>query len=296
MVSQDGEVVPLERPVKVVREVEVWLSQLSREMQNTLRRLAHRCFTQDAAEVPLDEFPSQVCTSQIVDKSRILNHAIIIIKPFSDALLIRFQILCLSEMLVFTQSCEKAIEGRSLDKLRLKLTNKLSSYTSRLGTLTDNLHSMKLKALVLDVIHSMDVVEYLLEHKVVQLSDWCWQKQLRAYMQKDNTVRVNMVDASFEYTYEYQGNAAKLVHTPLTDKCFLTLTQGMKMGMGGNPYGPAGTGKTESVKALGSVLARQVLVFNCDEVGDVSCIVLSTTSAGTRETAPRRGIAVYIRI
>lgn len=39
----------------------------------------------------------------------------------------------------------------------------------------------------------------------------------------------------------------------------------MHLGMGGNPYGPAGTGKTESVKALGSLLGRQVLVFNCDE-------------------------------
>lgn len=27
-----------------------------------------------------------------------------------------------------------------------------------------------------------------------------------------------------------------------------------------------GTGKTESVKALGALLGRQVLVFNCDEV------------------------------
>ncbi|GIY30537.1 cytoplasmic dynein 2 heavy chain 1, partial [Caerostris extrusa] len=68
-----------------------------------------------------------------------------------------------------------------------------------------------------------------------------------------------MVDAEFEYSYEYQGIAAKLVHTPLTDKCYLTLTQGMHMGMGGNPYGPAGTGKTESVKALGSLFGRQVL-------------------------------------
>ena len=38
------------------------------------------------------------------------------------------------------------------------------------------------------------------------------------------------------------------------------------MGLGGNPYGPAGTGKTESVKALGNLFGRQVLVFNCDEV------------------------------
>lgn len=39
----------------------------------------------------------------------------------------------------------------------------------------------------------------------------------------------------------------------------------MKLGLGGSPTGPAGTGKTESVKALGSILGRRVLVFNCDE-------------------------------
>ncbi len=183
----------------------------------------------------------------------------------------------------------------------------------------------------------------------------------RYYLRKDGVCIMRMVDAEFEYTYEYQGNAPKLVHTPLTDKCYLTLTQGkrlqlyffilsinvlifylvwdptnvkmimatkylrmfcnsiamvtkisfggillllgltlvvfnlsqdiiyspqgpwffnssfflvgMSMGLGGNPYGPAGTGKTESVKALGGLFGRQVLVFNCDEVSKMLLVV-----------------------
>eukprot|EP00959_Pyramimonas_sp_CCMP1952_P469509 9495064-Pyramimonas_sp.AAC.3 len=80
-----------------------------------------------------------------------------------------------------------------------------------------------------------------------------------------------MAEAVLDYSYEYQGNASKLVYTPLTDKCYLTLMQGMQLGYGGNPYGPAGTGKTESVKALGQCLARQEQYLYADQTP--SCAV-----------------------
>ena len=56
---------------------------------------------------------------------------------------------------------------------------------------------------------------------------------------------------------------------------------GMYLGYGGTPYGPADTGKTESVKALGACLSRQVLVFNCNEGFDFQAmdrIFISTCS------------------
>lgn len=227
MKSSAGEFVKFQSPVAITEKVEDWLSRLAAEMRNTLKNLLVQCVEVN----DIVAFPSQI--------------------------------LCAAEMIHFTQKCEVAIQKGGLKQLHKELQDTLSKYTS--FDTADGITRLKLKALVLDIIHNMDVVEQLLKENVTSVNSWPWQKQLRFYLDERRNCKMRMSDAEFDYTYEYQGNAPKLVHTPLTDKCYLTLTQAMLHGFGGNPYGPAGTGKTESVKALGQAFARQVLVFNCDE-------------------------------
>ena len=97
------------------------------------------------------------------------------------------QILCLAEMIRFSENCEEAIRQHDLSGFVRRLKSQLESYTSvnvsdaGTGQVDVGVHvlELKLKALILDTIHNIEVVEQLNTSSLTDVADWQWQKQLR---------------------------------------------------------------------------------------------------------------------
>lgn len=239
MISAEEEIVPLIKKIDVNEgnkkgNVEEWMVEIEDVMHKTLRaktKDANQDYLKTEMEQWVQKWPGQVVLA--VDQ---IN---------------------------WTIGVENAFQKHDLLSFKNKMVGDINKIVRMVRGELPSMLRVTLKALVVLQVHGRSVVEDLINKKVSEMTDFQWSSQLRYYWEEKDNLRVKMVTAIIDYGFEYLGNSLRLVITPLTDRCYRTLMGAKNLQYGGAPEGPAGTGKTETVKDLAKALAVQCVVFNC---------------------------------
>jgi dynein heavy chain 1, cytosolic len=229
--SKESETINLLKPISFARNPKIndWLSALEHEMKQTLA----------------------VLTAESVQEFSTLFNA-----TFDRTQFISFldrypaQVVLLATQVVWTRSVEEVLSKQnspSLVNVHGQIEHVLQALAETVLLDLGIIQRKKCEHLITEMVHQRDTITSLLRHSVSSAESFHWLYQMRFYHVAnadvvDNLV-VRMADASFQYGYEYLGVGERLVQTPLTDRCFLTLTQALSQRLGGSPFGPAGTGK-----------------------------------------------------
>jgi dynein heavy chain len=241
MLSPEKERVELTKNLKARGNVEDWLMEVQKAMMTSLNRVLK--------EGVLD-YPRRP------RKDWVLAHAA--------------QIVATVAQIMWSKGTEEALRnkdpvaamGRWYDTNVLQLQDLTALVRGKLTRLERG----TIVALVTTDVHARDIVETLRDDKVDSTQNFMWQQQLRYYWEDSkNDCTVRQANAAIGYGYEYMGATTRLVITPLTDRCWMTITGAYNLRLGAAPAGPAGTGKTESSKDLAKALAIQCIVFNCSD-------------------------------
>ncbi|KAK9841874.1 hypothetical protein WJX81_008571 [Elliptochloris bilobata] len=246
MFSQQAEMVEFEKPVEAKGMVEVWLQRLVEAMQGTMKTIIRRA-ARSVNEMGLQDF--------------LFSH------PAQIALLgLQFQWTADTQVALASAKTDKGSVTRASRKAEA-LLREMVAITLR-QDLT-RIQRISLETCITVHMHQKESSEELVRKKIRDPTDFEWLKQCRFYWRDErDTVIITICDVDFEYSFEYLGVKERLVITPLTDVCYVTLSQALGMFLGGAPAGPAGTGKTETTKDLGNTLGKYVVVFNCSDQMD----------------------------
>ncbi|KAF7259764.1 hypothetical protein EG68_06612, partial [Paragonimus skrjabini miyazakii] len=246
MIAKDGEEVKFVTSFDLRGQVEEWLNQLLDEMRHTLRKILAEsvaAYEEKPRDQWIFDYPAQIA-------------------------LTGSQIGWNSEVQIAFSRLEEGLEN-AMKEYNKKQINQLGILIQMLLTDLSAGDRQKIMTLCTIDVHNRDIVGKLISQKVDNSQAFTWLSQLRhRWDETKQDCFANICDAQFAYAYEYLGNTPRLVITPLTDRCYITLTQSLHLCMSGAPAGPAGTGKTETTKDLGRALGVMVYVFNCSEQMD----------------------------
>uniref|UniRef100_A0A7N6B4D8 Dynein heavy chain 9, axonemal n=1 Tax=Anabas testudineus TaxID=64144 RepID=A0A7N6B4D8_ANATE len=236
MYSKEEEYVPFNQPCDCTGQVEVWLNRVLDTMRSTVRHEmteAVMAYEDKPREQWLFDYPAQIWWT--------------------------------SDVGIAFARLEEGYDNAMKEYYKKQVSQLNTLISMLIGQLTPGDRQKVMTICTIDV-HARDVVAKMI---VENSQAFVWLSQLRhRWGEKEKHCFANICDAQFLYSYEYLGNTPRLVITPLTDRCYITLTQSLHLTMSGAPAGPAGTGKTETTKDLGRALGIMVYVFNCSEQMD----------------------------
>ena len=248
IISPESEYVTMGKNLKARGEVENWLMATERRMVESLRQLSKESVV-DYTTRPRHEW--------------VMDHA--------------GQIVILVSHIYWVKGAEEALDGLLVPDDPIegikKWYDQTVVYLNGLITLVrgelTKLQRGSLVALITIDVHNRDIIEYLVNDSTTSKNDFNWQMRIRYYW--DDSIgaigdcRIQQVTAEFVFAHEYLGASFRLVITPLSDRCYMTLTGALQLQLGGAPAGPAGTGKTETTKDLAKALGNCCVVFNCGD-------------------------------
>lgn len=252
MISGEGEKVdlasgPSAGQLRVRGNVEEWLTSVEQRMKKTLHDGLYYAFMERVNQSP-EEW---------------------ILKEPAQIVLTLNQIYWCNKI---TQIMQSGIDPqKQLNELLQKIQHNLAAvaglvqfpdlWMSSNSNINNSFKRTLISSVIVMDVHHRDVVESLIKNRCSSVDNFEWVRQMRYYIDAaTNNCIIRQATASFVYGYEYLGCTPRLVITPLTNRCYLTITGALRLSLGGAPEGPAGTGKTETCKDLSKALGRQCLV------------------------------------
>ncbi|XP_032694671.1 dynein heavy chain 14, axonemal [Lontra canadensis] len=242
LISAEGECLLLPKKIRVRSAVEQWLVNVEKSMFDVLKKFLSQ---------GVEDWNCQTFSTWVVSHPG--------------------QVVLTVSQIMFYNDCIKCFaSSRSrpeLEKVHSSMFRHLEEIAELVMLDTSNPRTQAvLGALLTLCVHHRDIVRDLLLKGIFSVGDFEWTRHLHyKWNDRQKLCYVSQGDASFTYGYEYLGCTPRLVITPLTNRCWLTLTGALLLNLGGCPAGPTGTGKTESVKDLAKSLGKHCVVFNCFE-------------------------------
>ncbi|XP_071801693.1 uncharacterized protein [Asterias amurensis] len=256
VISKETEVLQLDEEVSLKDSVEIWLHALKESISKTMYSNVCKMIEEVEAGLPIEELANKF----------------------------PMQVAGLGLLMYWTKECELGIlEIRNDRKAISNAAKKFGTTMSRLSTALTRgtwktldehmtpLQRLRLESLVAQSLYLRDTLEHMSNRKLREIGDFEWRRCIRFYHHFTAgrvQPQIYILDDRFTYGTEFYGGQSSLVLTPVTERCFLSLTLAMKQYKNCAITGGTGVGKTETTKGFAFMLGQYLAMFACSAQSD----------------------------